>query len=313
MNLFRITLLASAIAALAGCQSSPEKPADTPQQQLQTAPTPQAVRAAHSAGERERAQFIAQHDSDGDGKVSLAEYKQFRASRFNDGDSDGKGYLSEDDYVDEYATRLEQQLEDERKAHIKQTKARFESLDSDKDGFISRAEYDASGARMFAHLDKDNSGVISASSEEAAMRPGSQLAMPTSHNAQGFLALYDQDGDGKVTRGEFDSQRLSAFNATDSNGDGRLSYDEYLDEYLARLDGKAEAVRKAQLKQAVVRFNVIDTNKDKRIDSEEYWAVGLRTFNLWDTNGDGVISQDDPLPQPRMPEGNKRADKKAAN
>lgn len=44
MNLFRTTLLASAIAALAGCQSSPEKPADTPQQQLQTAPTPQAVR-----------------------------------------------------------------------------------------------------------------------------------------------------------------------------------------------------------------------------------------------------------------------------
>ncbi len=304
-NRFTPTLLAAALMGLVGCQSLSQNPTASAAKTADKPAARQALNsavAAHNTGARERDLFIAQHDLNQDGQVTLEEYKHFRSLRFNEGDSGSKGYLTQDDYVDEYAARLDQQLEDERKAHIKQTKARFESLDSNKDGFISREEFNASGERMLKHLDKNGTGVIRDSGETPANAgPRSQLAMPTSHSAKGFVELYDTDGDGQVNRAEFDKERAAAFAASDSNSDGRLSFDEYQEEYLGRLDRKAESVRQAQLKQAVVRFKVIDTNKDERIDQDEYWAVGQRSFAVWDTNGDGVVSAQDPLPEPRRP------------
>ncbi len=287
----------TALFALAACQSGPGQTAAPDKSTTSASPV-----VAHGASARDRELFIQQHEASQANQLTLEEYKAFREKRFSTGDVGGKGYLTEDNYVDEYAARLEQQLEQERKAHIEQTKARFGSLDKDKDGFISRAEYQASGDRLFAHLDKEGRGVIEESASETTRAPAnrSMLAMPTSHSVKGFLEIYDEDADGRVTRAEFDQQRGAAFEETDSDGDGRLSFAEYLEEFSARLDRQAESVRQRQLRQAGVRFGVIDTSKDKRIDREEYWAVGQRTFEFWDTNNDGVVNDADALPQPRQ-------------
>lgn len=277
----------------AGCQSlAPEKTTQT------TAPKPVARVAGHGMSEVDRQAYIAEHDTDGDESVSRAEIEAFRKARFNDGDVNRNGVLDEDEYVDEYAARLEQQIFAERKAHTEQTHTRFKSLDKNTDGVISWEEYQASGERAFAHWDKQNTGrIVAQGDEKKSPRSRSVLSMPTSHSMQGFLELYDEDANGLVTREEFNQHRQNAFAATDSNKDGVLSAEEYLLEFEGRVDRQAESVREQQLKQAHVRFDVLDKNKSGAIEWDEYLAIGLRGFERWDVNSDGIVSAADPLPE----------------
>ncbi len=104
--------------------------------------------------------FIATWDDDGDGKVTHAEYEAVRKARFATTDSDHNGSLTVDEYVNEYAVRLDRDIADERTASLKQTDTRFKALDKNEDKFVSRAEYDGSGDRAFVHLDRNKDGRI---------------------------------------------------------------------------------------------------------------------------------------------------------
>lgn len=258
----------------------------------------------HGASEADRQVFIAEHDTNGDEQVSRTEIEAFRKARFDEADVNRDGVVSEDEYVDEYATRLERQIFEARKTHVEQTHTRFKSLDKNSDAAISRDEYQASGNRAFAQWDKQNTGKVKIDTAEKPRTERraqhSVLSMPTSHSPQGFLELYDEDADGVVTRAEFDKQRQQAFVATDTNGDGVLSADEYLLEFENRLDRQAERVREQQIKQAHVRFDVIDADKNGSMEWNEFLALGMRGFERWDVNGDGVVSAADPLPAPSI-------------
>ncbi len=299
MNHLEKTVSALLLLSLAACQST--APDQVAQQTAAAGQKPATERAAstHNIGEEGRKRFIAEHDSDGDGRVSRAEFEQFRAERFKQGDSNGDGLLDEREYVNEYATRLDRQILGERKVHVEQTHTRFKSLDRNKDGAISREEYLASGERAFAQHDPDKTGRVvakKAGEKSTAARNRSVLTMPTSHSVEGFLEIYDEDADGVVTRAEFDAHRQRSFAATDANGDGSLSESEYLAEFESRLDRQANRVREAQIKQAHVRFGVLDSDKSGTISPAEYLATGMRSFTLWDTDGDGAVSAADPLP-----------------
>lgn len=84
----------------------------------------------------------------------------------------------------EYSARLEQQLAasdrteekktEERQRQIRQTHVRFGVLDKDKDGKMSQAEYNLSGARAFAKQDNDKDGIVTAT--DAAATAARQLA-----------------------------------------------------------------------------------------------------------------------------------------
>lgn len=288
---------------LAACQSTSSPSVENTAEKTTR---PAAFTSGHGLSERDREAFISEHAADGSDSLTLEAFIAFRTARFTEGDTDGNGSLNEDEYVDEYATRLERQIEAERKGHAEQTLARFKSLDKDQDNFISRAEYNASGDRAWLHFDKAGTGVVRAADHEQqqpTQRFRSVLGMPTSHNIKGFLELYDESGEGVVTRLDYQRQRDASFDTTDVNGDGKLSLEEYQDEFETRLDRQANRVREAQIKQAHVRFNVLDTDKDKAISLDEYLASGLRTFKRWDTNGDNTISGTDPLPAPRTMPG----------
>lgn len=298
MKTTRLLLPVLMASLLAACQtSSPENTAAAANTEKQ--PTSLSAGRHGAVSEQQRKAFIAEHVTDASEELTWEAFKAFRTERFNGGDQDGNGSLSEDEYVDEYATRLEQQIAGERKGHAEQTLARFKALDKDKDGFISPAEYNASGDRAWQLFDKENTGTVKAADHKSAPQGGgfrSVLGMPTSHNISGFMEMYDESGEGVVTRADYQRQRDASFAATDANGDGKLSLEEYQDEFEGRVDRQANRVREGQLKQAHVRFGVLDTNKDKAISLEEYLASGERTFKRWDTNGDGVVSAADPLP-----------------
>ena len=86
-------------------------------------------------------------------------------------DADRNGVLSRAEYVGEFKARLEKRLatdsrtaekkEEERERQMRQADVRFDVLDSDKSGAITRAEFDYSGGRMFVTHDTNNDGTVS--------------------------------------------------------------------------------------------------------------------------------------------------------
>lgn len=127
---------------------------------------------AANAASHARDTFIREQDQNGDGVVTKDEYAATRALQFARTDTDKNGVLSQAEYVAEFKARLEKTLaasgrpaEDkqaERQRQMRQADVRFNVLDSDKSGAITRAEFDYSGWRMFVRHDTNEDGVVSA-------------------------------------------------------------------------------------------------------------------------------------------------------
>lgn len=122
--------------------------------------------------------FVADYDADKDGEVTAAEFDAGRSARFAATDANKDGWVSEAEYLAEYEVRLDAKLAastepaeektSQRLREVRQTHVRFGVLDKDKDGKMSKAEYDASGARAFAQQDRNKDGKISAADAEIA-------------------------------------------------------------------------------------------------------------------------------------------------
>ncbi len=128
-----------------------------------------AAATAAEAASHDRDTFIREQDLDHDGNVSKDEYARGRAAEFARMDKDRDGKLSNGEYVEDYRVRLEARLaalpadrrDKERTTEMHQAEVRFDVLDSDASGFITPAEFDYSGWRMFMHHDTNKDGVVS--------------------------------------------------------------------------------------------------------------------------------------------------------
>lgn len=137
----------------------------------------------------------------------------------------------------------------------------------------------------------------------AAMLLLTGTAMAAPHEGSAFIHDYDANHDGQVTRAEFDAGRLARFKATDANGDGWVSEDEYVKEYSARLEqqlatsdrseDKKTEERQRQIRQAHVRFGVLDKDKDGKMVQAEYDLSGARAFAEQDNDKDGIVTAAD--------------------
>ncbi len=238
------------------------------------------------------AAFLAQFGEEDAQSLSWAQFEAFRQQRYTATDSDHDGTVDVQEYAAEYLQRFDARLDKARAGHLKQTDTRFKALDRDKDGRISRAEFDAAGERTWAGYEKAQN----ATREEAAATNRDPLKMPTSHTANGMLELYDQNKDGVVDRAEFDAARAAQFTAADTDRDGALSLAEYTAEFEQRLDAQRSKVRADAERQSKVRFGALDTDKDGRMTFAEYQVSGKRLFTRADSNGDGVVDARDPEP-----------------
>ncbi|MCC4619275.1 EF-hand domain-containing protein [Xanthomonas cassavae CFBP 4642] len=246
--------------------------------------------------------FITQHDDNRDGRITAADFAAFRRSRFDATDRNHDGTVDEDEYVNEFIARRRQALQQERSAQAARSSARFSALDLDGDQQVSRAEFDAAGAQDWAR----GQAALAAATKTAGVdstltfdRDGGRPGMPDSQSADGFLALYDENGDGKVGRTEYTDLRAAQFARADDDRSGALSTQEYRVEFEDRLNRRITALEQADDRQVHVRFNVLDTDKDTRMSFAEYQASGLRTFARVDRNHDGVVDASDAaLPAP---------------
>lgn len=108
--------------------------------------------------------------------------------------------------------------------------------------------------------------------------------------AQKAFGNADTNGDGVISRSEFDAARTKTFTEKDSNGDGFMTLAEFKTGLPMMVQRRAES-----------RFKDMDGNQDGRVSRSEHEASGDSLFKRLDTNGDGRLTKDE---QPKFGNGN---------
>lgn len=113
---------------------------------------------------------------------------------------------------------------------------RFAGFDANRDGAITRAEFDARRAAMkserrgarFTALDADRDGQVSRAEFDAQgdKRHGGRGRRGAGLGRMGGFAMMDADRNGRVTLAEATARPLAAFDAADANRDGQVTPEE---------------------------------------------------------------------------------------
>ena len=91
--------------------------------------------------------------------------------------------------------------------------------DTDGDGAITRAEFAAMRERLFAKLDRNHDGYLTAD-DQSHRRLGRRNSAERLQQAMHGL---DRDGDGRVSHDEFTNGPTLMFDRADTDGDGVIS------------------------------------------------------------------------------------------
>ncbi|GLK80383.1 EF-hand domain-containing protein [Methylopila turkensis] len=131
---------------------------------------------------------------------------------------------------------------------------RFERLDVDKDGVLTREEAQAPLTKVFARMDKDGDGVLSAEEIKTLRAAAEKRLAKRGDDKRGDderprarkdrFERADKDRDGKITRDEFLAQGLPWFRRADRDGDGKVTkaeFDALLEKMKSRAAGRDDA------------------------------------------------------------------------
>jgi Ca2+-binding EF-hand superfamily protein len=170
---------------------------------------------AQQDGAQERQHGLFQSDSNNDGTVTQSEFDASRTARFDALDANDDGQLTRE----EMRAGRGERGEHGRRGHHRRGGHRgmhLERADANNDGNITREEFLAGPSQMFARLDDNNDGVISADERpqrgERSERRGRRHA--------------DANSDGQISQSEFAAMSASRFERLDSNDDGRVTREE---------------------------------------------------------------------------------------
>lgn len=178
---------------------------------------------------------------------------------------------------------------------------RFQGMDVNKDGVITRAEW-RGNERAFERHDTNRDGVLSGTEiwpggvpDETSGTSGTfQPADPTDPLAQSFLRT-DRNHDGIISRNEWTSDPTT-FARVDANRDGVITRPEFLGQGWAAESGgastPAEARRNTRAYQAGFDRGLADGRQAGKEDKE------LR--NSWDLDGQRELEQADAGYEPAM-------------
>lgn len=108
----------------------------------------------------------------------------------------------------------------------------LQRVDTNGDGMISKAENRAAAEARFARMDANGDGTIGADERGRGMgkwkrgRGGEEGARRDGPRSMGHGMKADANGDGVITRAEFDAQNAARFAAIDANKDGKIDSSE---------------------------------------------------------------------------------------
>ncbi|WP_305984166.1 EF-hand domain-containing protein [Roseibium sp. MMSF_3544] len=226
-------------------------------------------------------------DANADGVITEAEISDVRAQEFAAADTDGNGEISLEEFKAQFMERSNDRM----------VRA-FQFMDSNGDGTVTQDEADQIANRMFNRLDRDGNGTVervrgqrgqdaandgeNQQRAERGERRGRGGERGRGGQARMFMGLFDADGSGSVTREEFDAKRAELFAIADTNGSGSFTLEDFGPLWLAVNENRI-----------VDQFQRADADGSLGITQEE---AGKRLDNLMnraDRNKDGVITKAD--------------------
>ena len=176
-------------------------------------------------------------------------------------------------------------------------------LDKAGNGYITKDEVVAAAQKRFARLDRNGDGKLTLDELTAprhartAAAADDARAQRRAQFAQRYFDKLDQNRDGAVTPDEFVSAAVARFQKLDTQGTGQVT--------AAEIAGSPQAQQRASRVAARI-VQRLDSNGDGVVSQDEYLAAAKKRFAHMDRNGDGFIDADE-LPAQRWAQRGKGA------
>jgi Ca2+-binding EF-hand superfamily protein len=236
-------------------------------------------------------QWFVEIDTGKKGEVTRAEFLKYRMKTFDELDVNKDGKLTIDEYVKVAEPPFSQDLPNGPTLEERRNRARaeFQNLDTDRDGFVERAEAEALVHSEFNQYDSDRDNKVTEPEVRLIMqrlmaREAAERRQIEMRRRQGMVAIND-----------FIDMQMEEADKLDKNNDGKVSQQEYV-VLAGPADGpQAQGLLPYDIRRQLVmrKFQEIDANKDGQLDRVEMTAYAVRRFIEIDANKDRFLTEEE--------------------